>query len=85
MTIGTLIKFPLIFVSGIFIPLSGLSTGFFVLALFSPITYFVDLLTSSLGGGSLGIGIDLAALAIWAILLFIIAYLLHKKTLLKRF
>ncbi|MHA1130455.1 MAG: ABC transporter permease [Candidatus Helarchaeota archaeon] len=85
MTLSTLIKFPLIFISGIFISLSALSPVFFVLALFSPITYYVDLLKSSLGAGSLGVGIDLAALAIWAILLFLFAYLVHKKTILKRF
>jgi len=85
MTLSTLIKFPLIFISGVFIPLSALSPPFFTLALFSPITYFVDLLKSPLGVGSLGLGIDFMALAIWAALLFLLAYILHKKTFLKRF
>jgi ABC-2 type transport system permease protein len=85
MTLGTLVKFPLIFISGIFIPLSNLSPTFFTLALFSPVTYFVDLLRSPLGAGTLGIGIDLMALAIWAALLSLLAYIMHKKTFLKRF
>ncbi|MHA1266978.1 MAG: ABC transporter permease [Candidatus Helarchaeota archaeon] len=85
MTLSTLVKFPLIFISGIFIALNELSYPFFILALFSPITYFVDLLKSPFGVGSLGFGIDLTALAIWAILLFLLAVILHKKTYLKRF
>ncbi len=85
MTLSSLIKFPLVFISGIFVPLSQLSPIFFTLALFSPITYFVDLLQSGLGGGVIGIGLDLLALLVWAALLFILSYALHKKTILKRF
>jgi ABC-2 type transport system permease protein len=85
MTIANLIKFPLIFISGIFLPLSLLPEIFVILSLFSPITYFVDLLNSALEVGYLGIGIDLIVLVVWAVLIHILAHILHRKTLLKRF
>ncbi|MHA1270395.1 MAG: ABC transporter permease [Candidatus Helarchaeota archaeon] len=85
MTISTLVKFPLIFISGIFIPLTELSQVLFILALCSPITYYVDLLQVSCGAGVLGFEIDLIVLSIWALSVFILAFLLHRLTLLKRF
>ncbi|MHC1591017.1 MAG: ABC transporter permease [Candidatus Helarchaeales archaeon] len=85
MLLSTLVKFPLIFISGIFVPLEILPLPVFVLALFSPITYFVDILKSSLGIGTLGIGLDLLVLLIWAIMFHVLAYLFHKKTFLMRF
>ncbi|MHA1311473.1 MAG: ABC transporter permease [Candidatus Helarchaeota archaeon] len=84
MTISSLIKFPLIFISGIFIPLSQLSPTFFYIALCSPITYFVDLLQSACGVGLLGIFNDLIILSIWGIVLFVLGYFLHRHTILKR-
>lgn len=85
MMIANLIKFPLIFISGIFIPLSLLPQALVILSLISPITYFVDLLTSSLGFGYIGVWIDLIVLIAWAIVIHLLAHILHKKTLLKRF
>lgn len=85
MVIATLVKFPLIFISGIFLPLETLPTPLFVVSLFSPVTYFVDLLKSSLNQGTLGIGLDLTGLLVTAVIFTLLAYMLHKKTILKRF
>ncbi|MBD3230088.1 MAG: ABC transporter permease [Candidatus Lokiarchaeota archaeon] len=85
MMIANLVKFPLIFISGIFIPLSLLPQAFVILSFISPITYFVDLLTSSLGTGFIGISIDVIVMVSLAIMIHLLAHLLHRKTLLKRF
>ncbi|MHA1315550.1 MAG: ABC transporter permease, partial [Candidatus Helarchaeota archaeon] len=84
MVLATLIKFPLIFLSGIFVPLNMLPLPLFIMSLISPTTYFVDLLKSTLGIGSLGIAYDLIGLLIWLLIVATLAYVLHKKTILKR-
>lgn len=84
-TLVTLLKFPLIFISGIFVSLESLPSSLFILSLFSPVTYFVDLLKSSNGSGFLGLEIDLIMLIIWSLLIFFLTYLAHKRTLLGRF
>ena len=84
MLITTLVKFPLLFISGIFIPLSLMPQPLFILSLISPITYFVDLLKSLCSLGTIGIGIDLLMLTIFFCMFFILAYLFHKRTILKR-
>ncbi|MHA1377109.1 MAG: ABC transporter permease [Candidatus Helarchaeota archaeon] len=85
LTVSTLIRFPLIFISGIFIPLDNLSAPLFFLSLISPATYFVDLLKCVQGQGFLGIYYDLFALTIWILAISIITYFAHKKTIMKRF
>ncbi|MHA1341530.1 MAG: ABC transporter permease, partial [Promethearchaeota archaeon] len=62
MTISTLIKFPLIFISGIFIPLNNLPEPLFSLSFISPVTYFVDLLNSVQGKVVFGLYFDLIVL-----------------------
>ncbi len=48
MMLSSLVRLPLIFVSGIFIPLSQLSGPLFVLTSLSPLTYLVDLFHTGL-------------------------------------
>jgi ABC-2 type transport system permease protein len=50
MMISSLVRLPLIFVSGIFIPLSQLEGWEFVLTSLSPLTYLVDLFHAALTG-----------------------------------
>jgi len=52
MMLSTLVRFPLIFISGIFTPLSELSGGARALSLFSPLTYLSDGLNASMGQAS---------------------------------
>jgi ABC-2 type transport system permease protein len=52
MMISSLIKFPLVFISGIFIPLENMPFWGKSIASFSPLTYFTDLTRYSLGNGS---------------------------------
>ncbi len=50
MMLSSLVRLPLIFISGIFIPLGQLSGWLFVLTSLSPLTYLVDLFHAALNG-----------------------------------
>jgi ABC-2 type transport system permease protein len=50
MMLSSLVRLPLIFISGIFIPLGQLSGWMFILTSLSPLTYLVDLFHASLNG-----------------------------------
>jgi len=50
MMLSSLIRLPLIFISGIFIPLGQLTGPFFLLTSLSPLTYLVDLFHAALNG-----------------------------------
>jgi ABC-2 type transport system permease protein len=50
MMLSSLIRLPLIFISGIFIPLSQLNGPLFLLTSLSPLTYLVDLFHAALNG-----------------------------------
>ena len=85
MIISSLVKFPLVFISGIFIPINQVSGVLLILALCSPITYFIDYLYGFFGINTLMLTIDITVLIIWAVALAILTYLAHKRTILKRF
>jgi len=85
MLVATLIKFPLIFISGIFVTVAEMGK-FKILSFFSPLTYFTDLARNSIQGASYFTSfVDLTALLGFAILLFAVSIKLHEKTLSKRF
>jgi ABC-2 type transport system permease protein len=50
MMLSSLVRLPLIFISGIFIPLGQLTGWIFILTSLSPLTYLVDLFHSALNG-----------------------------------
>ena len=52
MMLSSLVRFPLIFISGIFVPLSGLSGLRLALSYCSPLTYLVDACNYAMGGES---------------------------------
>lgn len=92
MMLSSLVRFPLIFVSGIFVPLNRLSSAARTISFCSPITYTVDLLHHGLGGVGGGGGmaqisfiIDLSAVFGFSILFIFFASLLHKKNMLRGF
>jgi ABC-2 type transport system permease protein len=79
------IKFPLIFISGVFIPLGELPVWGRVLSYFSPITYFTDIARYSIQGqGYLPVAVDFAALAGFTVLFLVLAMRLHQNTMPKR-
>jgi len=84
MMISSLIRFPLVFISGIFIPLEQLKGIGLMLACCSPITYLVDLLHFSMRGRArFPIVADFAALLFFTMLFITFASRIHRKNLMK--
>lgn len=84
MMLSSMVRFPLIFISGIFVPLEQLPLGARILSYFSPITYMVDLLQFSLRNAH----VMHPALCFFALALFSVGFLwlagrLHRRNLLK--
>ncbi len=85
MMISSLVKFPLIFISGVFVPINEMGS-WRVISYISPLTYYTDLARYSVGGTCyFNPTIDLLALLGFSILFFTVAVRLHKKGLSKRF
>jgi ABC-2 type transport system permease protein len=85
MMLSSLIKFPLVFISGIFIPLEQMPAWGLALAVCSPLTYFTDLVRYSFTGISyFAVLTDLAALGLFTIAFTVITMLLHKRTMPRR-
>ena len=86
MMLSTLIKFPLIFISGVFIPLNQMSDGSRLISFISPLTYYTDIARYSIEGSSYFSPIlDLLILSGFTTLFFAVAIIWHKKSLTKRF
>ena len=85
MIIVNLIKFPLLFMSGIFIPLNELPPHLVYISFISPITFLTDLLRYCVDGSNYFMfQFDIIMLIIWIVLLFVVGYTLHKRTMPKR-
>ncbi len=86
MMLSSLIKFPLIFISGIFISVDKMPGGSKLVSFFSPLTYYTDIARHSIqGSGYFSPILDLLALLGFTILFFTVAIIWHKKSLTKRF
>ena len=73
-TLANFIRFPMMFLGGVFVPLAAMPGWLQLLARFLPLTYSVEALRAALSGGSwAAAGLDLAALAGFSILLFLLA------------
>jgi len=83
--LSTLIKFPLLFISGVFIPLSNLPEAARAVSYVSPLTYFTDIARFATGHESyLPVYVDFLAIIVFTVVLWIIAVGLHNRTLPKR-
>lgn len=83
--LSTLIKFPLLFISGVFIPLSNLPEAARAISFISPLTYFTDIARYATGHDSyLPLSVDFLAIIIFTVVLWIVAVMLHNRTLPKR-
>ncbi len=82
MMISNLVKFPLVFISGIFIPIHGWGR---VIASISPLTYFTDLVNYCTQGTSYySVFVDFIALIGFTLIFLIVAIKIHEKTLPER-
>jgi ABC-2 type transport system permease protein len=86
MMISNLVKFPLVFISGVFIPIAEMEQWGQIASFFSPLTYFTDLVNYSTNQGTnyFSVLIDFAALIAFTILFLVLAIKIHQKTLSKR-
>ena len=85
MLLATLIKFPLIFISGVFVSITEMGR-FKILSFLSPLTYYTDLARHSIQGmGHFPIFLNLIVLLVFTVALFTFSLKWHKKSLDKRF
>jgi ABC-2 type transport system permease protein len=85
MMLSSLIKFPLVFISGIFIPLEQMPSWGLALAVCSPLTYFTDLVRYSFTNAHyFPVLIDIAALGIFTLVFTAGTMFLHRRTMPKR-
>lgn len=84
MMFSSLIRFPLIFISGIFIPLENLQGIARILTYLSPITYLVDIFNFSFKGeSSISLIIDFTALFAFTVVFMYLSNRFHKRNLMK--
>jgi ABC-2 type transport system permease protein len=83
--LSTLVKFPLMFISGIFVPLSQLPAVAKGISLISPLTYFTDLTRYAMGGTSYYSAlINLLVIIAFTVVFWVVAVGLHNRTLPRR-
>jgi len=84
MMFSSLIRFPLIFISGIFIPIQELQGIGRILTYFSPLTYLVDMFHAGLDGTSVfSVVLDVIALIIFTSVFLLIASYFHRRNMMK--
>lgn len=77
---STLVRWPLMFISGIFVPLPEMAPWARVLAYFSPLTYAQDLMNHAvLGSGYLNLWLDVLLLPLLLVLFLIPSARLHQR------
>jgi len=83
--IAAVVKFPVVFISGVFIPLDQLPAWGQAVAYISPLTYFTDIARTSIQGqGHLPIVVDLLVLLAFTALFLVVAMKLHQRTMPRR-
>ncbi len=86
MMLSSLIKFPLTFISGVFVPLNQMPLKIRFISFISPLTYYTDIARYSIEGNSyFPPTLNLLVLFGYTLLLFTIAIIWQKKSLTKRF
>jgi len=86
MMLSSLIKFPLVFISGVFVPVEQLPEWAKIAASLSPLTYFTDLAGYAVNGVSYySVPVDLVVLAAFTLVFLIGSVKLHERFLPQRF
>ncbi len=81
MMLSNLVRLPLIFISGVFIPIQDMPGWGRWIAPFSPLTYVADLMRVSFGeSGYFPVYINFIAICAFSVLFFICALFFHKRT-----
>jgi ABC-2 type transport system permease protein len=83
--VASVVKFPVVFISGIFIPLDELPAWAQAISYISPLTYFTDIARYCIQDrGHLPVGVDLVALFAFSAFFLALAMRLHRKTMPRR-
>ena len=86
MMLSSLVKFSLLFISGIFVPIERLPSYARPISFVSPLTYFVDALRHSTGiGGYFPLWLDFLVLTLFALIFFVLGVEIHRRVLERRF
>lgn len=86
MMLSSLVRFPMVFISGVFVPVDDLPGWGRAIASVSPLTYFVDLARYSISGISYySAPVDLAVMGLFAVVFLVSAIKLHERFLPQRF
>jgi ABC-2 type transport system permease protein len=73
-TLANAFRFPMMFLGGVFVPVSSLPLGLKIVARALPLTYAVEALQVAMGGGDLWLGaLDLGVLLAFTVVLFAVA------------
>ncbi len=73
------VRIPLMFISGMFVPLEQMPTVGIYAAFLSPLTHTLDLLKLGVGGESFfGMTINIVVLSVWLLLFLFIGQIFHK-------
>jgi ABC-2 type transport system permease protein len=73
-TLANFIRFPMMFLGGVFVPLASMPVWLQVLARLFPLTYSVEALRAALSGGTWATAVlDLGALTAFSVILFLLA------------
>ncbi|MFP3255290.1 MAG: ABC transporter permease [Thermoplasmata archaeon] len=85
MMLSSLVKFPLVFLSGVFIPVAQLPYWGKAIASISPLTYFTDMVWKLfINNGFYPLALDFLALIAFTVVFTFATIKLHEKTLAKR-
>ena len=85
MMLSSLLKFTLLFISGIFIPLNKLPWYAVYISALSPLTYFTDILRYSTDGGFFPLWADYLMLTVFTLFFFYGGVTVHRRVLERRF
>lgn len=85
MMLASLIKFPLVFISGIFVPIEAMPPWGLLIASISPLTYLMDAVRYSLGGyHHYPLAMDMGMLLIFTAIFSVVAVKLHSRNIPRR-
>lgn len=85
MMLSNLVRLPVIFISGVFVPVSSLPGWGRIISRLSPVTYVTDLMRFNFGHNHFfAVKIDYIFLIIFTFLFLFLAVYFHKKTMIKR-
>lgn len=77
---STLLRWGLLFISGVFIPLSEMNTVARAIAYLSPLTYAQDLMNQAiLGSGQINLWLSLGVLCLSGVLFLVPSFILHRR------